>query len=178
MNMVTTRGCPYHCNWCAKPIWGQRYNTRSPENVAAELKWLKDTYHPDHIWFVDDILGLKPGWMERFADAVERQDARLPFKCLSRVDLLVRGDTVDALRRAGCQIVWVGAESGSQKVLDAMEKGTTVEQIYDASRRLHAAGDQSGLFPAVRLSRRDARGHRKDSANGARLPARRHRHVG
>ena len=91
MNMVTTRGCPYHCNWCAKPIWGQRYNTRSPENVAAELKWLKDTYHPDHIWFVDDILGLKPGWMQRFADVVERQDARLPFKCLSRVDLLVRG---------------------------------------------------------------------------------------
>lgn len=146
MNMVTTRGCPYHCNWCAKPIWGQRYNTRSPENVAAELKWLKDTYHPDHIWFVDDILGLKPGWMQRFADAVERQDTRLPFKCLSRVDLLVRGDTVDALRRAGCQIVWVGAESGSQKVLDAMEKGTTVEQIYDASRRLHAAGVKVAFF--------------------------------
>ena len=141
-----TRGCAYHCNWCAKPIWGQRYNTRSPENVAAELKWLKDTYHPDHIWFVDDILGLKPGWMERFADAVERQDARLPFKCLSRVDLLVRGSTVDALRRAGCQIVWVGAESGSQKVLDAMEKGTIVEQIYDASRRLHAAGVKVAFF--------------------------------
>ncbi|MCB0242424.1 MAG: cobalamin-dependent protein, partial [Anaerolineae bacterium] len=67
MNMVTTRGCPYHCNWCAKPIWGQRYNSRSPESVAAELKWLKDTYHPDHIWFVDDIMGLKPGWMRRFA---------------------------------------------------------------------------------------------------------------
>jgi anaerobic magnesium-protoporphyrin IX monomethyl ester cyclase len=66
MNMVTTRGCPYHCNWCAKPIWGQRYNLRSPENVAAELKWLKETYHPDHIWFADDILGLKPGWIEFF----------------------------------------------------------------------------------------------------------------
>ena len=146
MNMVTTRGCPYHCNWCAKPIWGQRYNSRSPESVAAELKWLKDTYHPDHIWFVDDIMGLKPGWMRRFADEIERLDARVPFKCLSRVDLLLRDGDIDALRRAGCQIVWVGAESGSQKILDAMEKGTKVEQIYEASRRLHAAGIKVAFF--------------------------------
>ena len=93
MNMVTTRGCPYHCNWCAKPIWGQRYNTRSPENVAAELKWLKDTYHPDHIWFVDDILGLKPGWMQRFADAVERH-------LDSHVDSQARMPTSSAVRSA------------------------------------------------------------------------------
>ena len=146
MNMVTTRGCPYHCNWCAKPIWGQRYNSRSPEAVAAELKWLKETYHPDHIWFVDDIMGLKPGWMRRFADEIERLDAHVPFKCLSRVDLLLRDGDIDALRRAGCQIVWVGAESGSQKILDAMEKGTKVEQIYEASRRLHAAGVKVAFF--------------------------------
>ncbi|HSN76745.1 MAG TPA: radical SAM protein [Anaerolineae bacterium] len=146
MNLATTRGCPYHCNWCAKPIWGQRYASRSPENVAAEMRWLKDTYRPDHISFVDDIMGLKPGWMERFADEVERQEARIPFKCLSRVDLLLRPGEIDALRRAGAQIVWVGAESGSQKILDAMEKGTTVEQIYEASRRLHAAGIQVAFF--------------------------------
>ncbi|MEZ4768412.1 MAG: radical SAM protein [Caldilineales bacterium] len=146
MNMVTTRGCPFHCNWCAKPIWGQRYNSHSPEHVAAELKWLKDTYAPDHIWFVDDIMGLKPGWMSRFADAVERLDARVPFKCLSRVDLLLRDGDIDALRRAGCQIVWVGAESGSQKILDAMEKGTRVDQIYEASRRLHEAGVKVAFF--------------------------------
>lgn len=146
MNMVTTRGCPYHCNWCAKPIWGQRYNSRSPEAVAGELKWLKETYHPDHIWFVDDIMGLRPGWMARFADEIERRDARVPFKCLSRVDLLLRDGDIDALRRAGCQIVWVGAESGSQKILDAMEKGTRVEQIYEASRRLHAAGVKVAFF--------------------------------
>jgi radical SAM superfamily enzyme YgiQ (UPF0313 family) len=68
MNMVTTRGCPYHCNWCAKPIWGQRYNARSPHSVAAEMRWLQDNYQPDHIWFVDDIMGLKPGWWPEFAD--------------------------------------------------------------------------------------------------------------
>lgn len=147
MNMVTTRGCPYHCNWCAKPIWGQRYNSRSPENVAQELKWLKDTYQPDHIWFADDIMGLKPRWWQKFADAVEELDARVPFKCLSRADLVVRHSmNVDALHRAGCDIVWMGAESGSQKVLNAMEKGTTVEQIYEATERLHQAGVKVGFF--------------------------------
>jgi anaerobic magnesium-protoporphyrin IX monomethyl ester cyclase len=146
MNMVTTRGCPYHCNWCAKPIWGQRYNARSPENVVAELKWLKETYQPGHIWFVDDIMGLKPGWLGRFAELVEAQDALVPFKCLSRADLLLREGEIDFLKRAGCQIVWVGAESGSQKILDAMEKGIRIEQIYEVTRRLHAAGLQVGFF--------------------------------
>lgn len=146
MNAVTTRGCPYHCNWCAKPIWGQRYNVRSPGEVAAELRWLKDAYEPDHIWFADDILGLKPRWLDGFASEVEARGARLPFKCLSRADLLLRDGDVDALRRAGCEIVWIGAESGSQKILDAMEKGVRVEQIREAARRLKAAGIRVGFF--------------------------------
>jgi anaerobic magnesium-protoporphyrin IX monomethyl ester cyclase len=146
MNMVTTRGCPFHCNWCAKPIWGQRYHSRSPENVAAEMKWLKDTYHPDHIWFADDILGLKPGWLPRFADAVHAQGSQIPFKCLSRADLLTRAGEVDALARAGAQTVWMGAESGSQKILDAMDKGTRVEQIHEATRRLKSARIRVGFF--------------------------------
>ncbi|HMA32888.1 MAG TPA: radical SAM protein [Chloroflexia bacterium] len=145
MNMVTTRGCPYHCNWCAKPIYGQRYNVRSPHSVAAEVKWLKDTFAPDHIWFADDIFGLKPNWVPQFADEIERLDARVPFKCLLRVDLIKDG-VPEALRRAGCAIVWVGAESGSQPVLDAMDKGTQVEQIYAAAANLHRAGIRIGFF--------------------------------
>jgi anaerobic magnesium-protoporphyrin IX monomethyl ester cyclase len=146
MNMVTTRGCPYHCNWCAKPIWGQRYNARSPENVAAEMKWLKENYRPDHVWFADDILGLKPGWLPRFAEVVESEGAQIPFKCLNRADLLLREGEIEALTKAGCQIAWVGAESGAQSVLDAMEKGTKVEQIYEAARRLHEHGLRIGFF--------------------------------
>jgi anaerobic magnesium-protoporphyrin IX monomethyl ester cyclase len=146
MNMVTTRGCPFHCNWCAKPVWGQRYNTRSPENVAAELLWLKKEYAPDHIWFADDIFGLKPGWLPRFAGLLVEQEERVPFKCLSRVDLLARPGEVDALRLAGAQTVWVGAESGAQKILDAMEKGTRVEQIYAAASLLKSAGIRVGFF--------------------------------
>jgi anaerobic magnesium-protoporphyrin IX monomethyl ester cyclase len=145
MNMVTTRGCPYHCNWCAKPIWGQRYNSRSPENVVAEMKWLKETFAPDHIWFADDILGLKPKWIEKFAALAREADAVIPFKCLQRADL-VNEKTAPALAKAGCKTVWIGAESGSQKILDAMDKGDTVEDIYNATRLLRANGIEVGFF--------------------------------
>jgi anaerobic magnesium-protoporphyrin IX monomethyl ester cyclase len=145
MNMVTTRGCPYHCNWCAKPIWGQRYNSRSPENVVAEMKWLKQQYRPDHLWFADDILGLKPGWIERFAGLLREAGAAIPFKCLTRADLVTEA-VAAALADAGCQTVWIGAESGSQKILDAMDKGDTVQDIYTARRRLREQGIQVGFF--------------------------------
>ncbi len=145
MNMVTTRGCPYHCNWCAKPIWGQRYNTRSPENVVAEMQWLKTQFHPDHVWFADDILGLKPGWIERFAALLRAADAVIPFKCLTRADLVTEAIAA-ALAEAGCQTVWIGAESGSQKILDAMDKGDQVGDIYLATQRLRARGIRVCFF--------------------------------
>jgi anaerobic magnesium-protoporphyrin IX monomethyl ester cyclase len=145
MNMVTTRGCPFHCNWCAKPIWGQRYHSRSPENVAAEMKWLKENYAPDHIWFADDILGLKPNWLEHFADVLQQTDSVVPFKCLQRADL-VNEKTAAVLAKAGCKTVWLGAESGSQKILDAMEKGDKVEDIHHAAELLHAKRIEVGFF--------------------------------
>lgn len=146
VNMVTTRGCPYSCNWCAKPIWGQRYNVRSPENVVAELEMLKQTVRPDHIWYADDIFGLKPGWVEQFAALVEQRGLQIPFKSLNRVDLLLQGNTAQALRRAGAETVWVGAESGSQKILDAMDKGTQVSDIYAAASLLKLNKIKVGFF--------------------------------
>jgi radical SAM superfamily enzyme YgiQ (UPF0313 family) len=145
MNLVTTRGCPYHCNWCAKPIYGQRYTARSPEHVVEEMAWLKRTFRPDHLWMADDIFGLKPGWIERFASLVRAQDAATPFKCLLRADQ-VTASVARALQAAGCQTAWIGAESGSQRILDAMEKGTRVEQISEATRMLREAGVEVGFF--------------------------------
>jgi anaerobic magnesium-protoporphyrin IX monomethyl ester cyclase len=146
LNMVTTRGCPFHCNWCAKPIYGQVYHARTPENVVEEMLWLQQVARPDHIWFADDIFGLKPGWISHFDEIVNARDARIPFKCLSRVDLLLKEDNICHLKNAGCQTVWVGAESASQHVLDAMEKGTTVEQIYEATALLHRNNINVGFF--------------------------------
>jgi anaerobic magnesium-protoporphyrin IX monomethyl ester cyclase len=146
MNLVTSRGCPFHCNWCAKPIWGQRYNVHSPGRVAREAAFLKQTYGAEYLWLMDDMVGIKPGWMRRYADALREADAVLPFKSLNRVDLLLRDGEIEALRDAGCDIVWSGAESGSQRVLDAMEKGIEVGQIRAATGRLHAAGIRVGFF--------------------------------
>ncbi|MHB8400103.1 MAG: B12-binding domain-containing radical SAM protein [Candidatus Limnocylindrales bacterium] len=146
INVSTTRGCPFHCNWCAKPIWGQRYAVRSPANVVAELVELRDTWRPDHVSFVDDIFGLRPGWVRTFADTLRERDVTLPFSCLSRADLLLRPGEIEALRDAGCETVWMGAESGSQAVLDAMDKGTKVEQIAEAAARLRVAGIRVGFF--------------------------------
>jgi anaerobic magnesium-protoporphyrin IX monomethyl ester cyclase len=145
MNVATTRGCPFHCNWCAKPIYGQRYTARSPAHVVREFSWLKRAYAPDHIWVADDIFGLKPGWITDFARLVDESNAAIPFKCLLRADQ-VTPDIAAALRRAACETAWIGAESGSQRVLDAMEKGTRVEQIEQATRILRAEGIRVGFF--------------------------------
>jgi len=136
MNMATTRGCPFKCNWCAKPIYGNRYHSRSPANVVRELLLLREKYHFDHIWFCDDIFGLKPGWVKEFAGLVEEQQLHFKFKIQARADLLVEEDTVRDLASAGCRNVWMGAESGSQKILDAMDKGITIDQIRKATSLL------------------------------------------
>src|SRR5439155_2039941 len=145
LNMVSSRGCPYRCNWCSKPIYGSSYHFRSPLQVAGEMRLLKDSLKPDHLWFADDLFALSAQWTTQFAEAVEALDARIPFKMQSRCDLMTR-DTVAALRRAGCAEVWMGAEAGSQKVLDAMEKGMHVEQTYRACENLREHGIRVGLF--------------------------------
>jgi len=151
MNLVTTRGCPFHCNWCAKPVYGQVYNSHSPEYITRMMKMLKEKYSPDHIWFCDDIFGLKPGWVTTFSEMVNQKDtegktAKLPFKCLSRADLLLKEDNISNLAKAGCESIWIGAESGSQKILDAMDKGTTIEEIYESTRLLKKHGIKICFF--------------------------------
>jgi anaerobic magnesium-protoporphyrin IX monomethyl ester cyclase len=146
LNMTTTRGCPFKCNWCAKPIYGNRYNSRSPENVVKELKLLKENYHVDHIWFCDDIFGLKPGWAIEFAWLLQSEGITIRFKIQSRADLLVQEETVKALAAAGCENVWIGAESGSQKILDAMDKGITVDQIRQSTRLMKENGIKPSFF--------------------------------
>lgn len=146
LNLATTRGCPFKCNWCAKPIYGNRYNSRSPERVAAEIGMLIEKYGVRHFWMADDIFGLKPGWVQRFRDIVQRKNLKFEYKIQSRVDLLLKEDTIDALAASGLRQVWVGAESGSQKVLDAMDKGTRVEEIREATELLKKKGIEVCFF--------------------------------
>jgi len=145
LNLVSSRGCPYRCNWCAKPIYGSTYRFHPAADVAREMSWLKESYAPDLIWFADDIFALSARWTADFADAVEDLDARVRFKMQSRCDLMTRSTVFD-LRRAGCAEVWMGAESGSQRILDAMEKDIASTQILDACENLRAHGIRVCLF--------------------------------
>ena len=146
VNMSTTRGCPFKCNWCAKPIYGNRYNSRSPQHVVTELLLLKHLFNMDHVWFCDDIFGLKPDWAIEFARLVEKENLHFRYKIQSRADLLLEEETVHALASSGCENAWIGAESGSQKILDAMDKGITVEQIGIATNLMKAQGIKPSFF--------------------------------
>src|SRR3984885_1049287 len=145
LNMAASRGCSFRCNWCAKPIWGNQYLQRNPSDVAAEMAYLKRAFQPGHIWFADDIFGFRVDWVTKFAAATKAADAQIPFSIQTRADLISES-MARALRDAGCQEAWIGAESGSQRVLDAMNKGTTVSEILIARERLKAVGIRVGFF--------------------------------
>jgi len=145
INMVSSRGCPYRCNWCAKPIWGDSYHCRSARLVAEEMRELKSRFAPDHLWFADDIFALSQQWTLEFAAAVEALGAQIPFKMQSRCDLMTR-PTVEALARAGCAEIWMGVESGAQDVLDAMDKGTRLWQVHEARENLRRHGIRACFF--------------------------------
>jgi anaerobic magnesium-protoporphyrin IX monomethyl ester cyclase len=145
LNMAASRGCSFRCTWCSKPIWGNHYLQRSPLEVAAEMAHLKRTFKPDHIWFADDIFGFRVDWVTQFAAATHSAGAQIPFNIQTRADLISERMAL-ALRDAGCREAWIGAESGSQKVLDAMNKGTTVPEILAARERLRSVGIRVGFF--------------------------------
>ncbi len=146
LNIATTRGCPFKCNWCAKPIYGNRYNSRSPERVAQELNYLNRQFGASHFWIADDIFGLKPKWVQEFRTEVQRLDLKIKYKIQSRADLLLQPDYIDDLVTSGLDMAWIGAESGSQKILDAMDKGITVAQIGEARNLLKSKKVNVGFF--------------------------------
>ena len=134
-NVVASRGCPYRCNWCAKPISGNKFQIRPARSVAGEIRELKEMYGVQHIWFGDDVFALNHHWVQEFANEIDAMHCALPFKIQSRADLMTH-TTVAGLKRAGCAEVWMGAESGSQKVLNAMDKGLRVSDVVIARSRL------------------------------------------
>lgn len=129
LSLIATRGCPFNCSWCQKSVFGRSFRPRSPEAVAEEMQVIKEQYHPDQVRIVDDVLGIDRKWVERWHAAVLERDAVIPFECLSRADLMDE-EMARLLKEAGCRRIHFGAESGSQKVLDAMNKGTRVPQIH------------------------------------------------
>lgn len=154
LSTINTRGCPYGCSWCQKAVFGKKYRSRSAENSAREMKLIKDAYAPDQIRVVDDITGVRRNWVLEWRDAVLQNDAIIPFECLTRVNL-VDGEIIHALKEMGCKKIYFGAESGSQKVLDAMDKGIKVEEIYQAARLCKEAGIETYFFMMIAYPQED-----------------------
>jgi anaerobic magnesium-protoporphyrin IX monomethyl ester cyclase len=145
LNLIASRGCPFRCNWCAKPIFGDSFHARPPHEVAEEIRELQERYGADHLWFADDIFALNRHWTQQFASEVRKRNCRVPFKIQARADLL-SADTVRALKDAGCAEVWIGVESGSQKILEAMDKGLLVEEVVSAREELQREGIRACYF--------------------------------
>jgi radical SAM superfamily enzyme YgiQ (UPF0313 family) len=145
VSLITARGCPFHCAWCSSEVFGHTHRQRSPKDVVDEMLMLKERYNPDIMWISDDVLTINKKWTQEFIREVKARNAQHFYECLSRVDL-VDHEILKGLRETGCFRIWYGAESGSQKVLDSMTKGTTVQQVREATRITQEVGMQAGFF--------------------------------
>jgi radical SAM superfamily enzyme YgiQ (UPF0313 family) len=148
LSIIATRGCPFGCTWCQKSVFGRSFRPRSPESVAEEMALIKRRYQPDQIRIVDDVMGIDKDWVRSWHDAVLARDAVIPFECLSRVDLLDE-EVAQMLKEVGCRQIHFGAESGSQAVLDAMNKGITVEEIDEAAELCRRMGIETYFYMMV-----------------------------
>jgi radical SAM superfamily enzyme YgiQ (UPF0313 family) len=145
VSLITARGCPYTCTWCSRSVFGETHRRRSVTNVADEVEAIVDRYHPERLWYADDVFAIHRGWTIDYARELERRRLRLPFECISRAERIDDG-VADALASLGCFRVWIGSESGSQRILDAMKRKVSVDQVQAAADRLRRRGIEVGMF--------------------------------
>lgn len=145
VSLITARGCPYRCNWCSHSVYGNTHRRRSPKAVVDEVEWLLDRYSPDMLWLADDVFTIHHGWLFEYAAEMQRRSFHIPFECITRADRL-NGQVVETLAKLGCFRVWIGSESGSQRILDAMQRGVTVPQVQTAVSLCKQHGIQTGMF--------------------------------
>ena len=145
ISLSTQRGCPYTCRWCSTAVYGQSYRRRSPKLVVEEMRLLKEKYDFDQIWFVDDVFTVSHKWLNAFREEIQSQNIQIPFECITRADRLTE-DVIKILKDCGCFRVWIGAESGSQKIIDAMDRRVTTTQVQDMIMSARQNGMEAGTF--------------------------------
>lgn len=145
VSLICARGCPFHCQWCSHAVYGHTHRRRSPANVADELEHLLARYQPDQVWYADDVLTIHRRWFLEYAKLLKERNLKAPFECISRPDCL-DDNVITALKEMGCYRLWIGSESGSQRVLNLMKRGTQAEDVRTKTRLLQQAGIQVGMF--------------------------------
>ncbi|MEO8594645.1 MAG: radical SAM protein [Candidatus Solibacter sp.] len=145
VSVITARGCPYHCRWCSHSTFGKTHRRRSARGVVDEVAWILERYQPEQIWFADDVFTIHHGWLDEYAAEMRRRGLRVPFECITRADR-VTPRVAALLAELGCDRVWIGSESGSQRILDAMQRGVTIAQVRNAVAQLKQNGIRTGMF--------------------------------
>jgi radical SAM superfamily enzyme YgiQ (UPF0313 family) len=145
LSISTMRGCPYTCKWCSRAVYGLSYRRRSPEKVVEELLEIKNAYNPDSLWFVDDVFTISHRWLTAFRDELKRHELIIPYECITRADRL-NEEVIATLKETGCFRIWIGAESGSQKVIDLMDRRVDVNQVRDMIKLTRKHGIEAGTF--------------------------------
>jgi radical SAM superfamily enzyme YgiQ (UPF0313 family) len=145
VSIITARGCPFRCEWCSHQVFGQTHRRRKPESVADELEWLLARYKPDMLWIADDVFTINHDWLARWAVELAQRRIHIPFECISRSDRL-NESVIRTLADLGCQRLWVGSESGSQRILDSMQRGVKVQAVRQAVALCRQYGIETGMF--------------------------------
>jgi len=146
VNLITARGCPYKCRWCSHAVFGFSHRRRGFIDCADELEFIQDTYHPDQVWYADDVFTMNHAWLFHYAAELKRRNLLIPFETISRADRMMKEEVLATLAKMGCYRIWIGSESGSQRILDAMERGVTIEQVQWVTRVAQQYGMQVGMF--------------------------------
>ena len=145
LSLVCARGCPYRCTWCSHAVYGHTHRRRSPQRVASEVEHLLAQYAPDQLWYADDVFTIHHPWLFAYSDELKRRGIRVPFECISRADRLDE-QIIDLLAEMGCRRLWIGSESGSQRILDAMKRGVKSGQVRAMTHALRRRGIETGMF--------------------------------
>ncbi len=148
VSLITARGCPYTCSWCSHSVYGRTHRRRSPENVADEIAMIREVYRPDQLWYADDVFTIHQKWLDRFAAELKRRGLDHPFETITREDRL-NENVVRTLAGMGCYRLWIGAESGSQRILDAMDRRTDAARMRDMIGLVKEHGIRAGTFIMV-----------------------------
>jgi len=148
VSVSTMRGCPYSCKWCSRAVYGQSYRRRSPKKVVEELQWIQQHYEVDSFWFVDDVFTVSHNWLAEFVTVIKEARLRISYECITRADRM-NETVIHQLKESGCFRVWIGAESGSQKVIDLMDRRVEVGQVREMIRLSRSKGLEAGTFIMV-----------------------------
>jgi anaerobic magnesium-protoporphyrin IX monomethyl ester cyclase len=144
-SVSTMRGCPYTCKWCSRAVYGLSYRRRPAKMVVEELAWMQQNYKVDGFWFVDDVFTVSPKWLAAFAEELMLQGVEIRYECITRADRMSE-EIVALLEQSGCFRVWIGAESGSQRIIDAMDRRVEVGQVRDMIHLAQRNGIEAGTF--------------------------------